>query len=161
MPRAIPVFTLAIVLAASGLALPPASTLAAEQGEIERAVQVAGARDSQACECTTICSRLCRRSGWSEAACRAVPACVMAAVKMRPDLAKEITLAALLARAAPGEKAAILQAASAKMHQLTFLAFSVADNTGFFFSAATRSPANTSDLRDSGSVNSPEQPPSQ
>jgi hypothetical protein len=101
-PRALPVLTLTIALAASALASPPPSALTAAPGEIERAIKVAGASDSQHANqrqflrgFTAVLIGVKRRD---------VPAYVTAAVTMRPDLAKAIARAALLAQGRNAEE---------------------------------------------------------
>jgi len=88
----------------------------------------------------------------------AIVAMVKAGASASPELRHCIVPAAI--SAAPSAKDAILQAATAKAMPFAFLTFSATDTSGFSFSAATLNPANISNLGDSGSVNSPEQPPS-
>lgn len=88
----------------------------------------------------------------------AVVSIVKAGASASPEFRHCIVPAAIAA--APSAKEAILQAATAKAVPFAFLTFSATDHSGFSYSAATLSPANISDPGDSGSVNSPEQPPS-
>lgn len=94
------------------------------------------------------------------AAIAANPEAVVAIVKAASSAAPELRQCVLTAAIStvPGYKDAIIQAANARALPFAFLTFSATDRSGFSFNAPTLNPANISDLG-SGSVNSPEQPP--
>ena len=106
------------------------------------------------------------------ALCAMIDRIVRAAIAANPDAVVSVVRAAASASpqmrqcvvngaiaAAPMAKEAILQAGLVKAVPSSFVSLSASDQSGFFFTAATLSPANISDLRDDD-VNSPEQPPS-
>ena len=81
---------------------------------------------------------------------------VKAGVAAAPELRHCVVNGAL--SAAPAEKEAIIQAASARRLPFAFLTFSANATSGFSFTAATLNPANIS-VPENDSVISPEQPP--
>lgn len=89
---------------------------------------------------------------------RAVISIAQAAVAASPEMRTCVVAAAI--SAAPGREAAIQNATEFRGAAFGFLSFSENLENGFFFSAATLSPANISDLRGDEPVNSPEQPAS-